>query len=55
MEYLTSREAMCVLKIKSMTTLMKYEKEGVLCPTRMRGSNRKRYKMNDLEKILKGH
>lgn len=54
MLYVNSREAMKILSIKSMTTLMKYENEGKIKPTRILGSNRKRYKVTELEKILKG-
>lgn len=54
MLYVNSREAMKILSIKSMTTLMKYENKGRIKPTRILGSNRKRYKVSELEKILKG-
>ncbi|TGD57337.1 MerR family transcriptional regulator [Flavobacterium humi] len=55
MEYVNSKEAMRMLSIKSTTTLMKYESEGKIKPTRILGSNRKRYKVVDLQKILKGY
>lgn len=54
MLYVNSREAMKILSIKSMTTLLKYESLGKIKPCRILGSNRKRYKVTELEKILKG-
>ncbi|MBP9849312.1 MAG: helix-turn-helix domain-containing protein [Flavobacterium sp.] len=54
MEYVDSKEAMDILRVKSKTTLSKYEKEGYIKPTRMKGTNRKRYKVSDLEKFIKG-
>lgn len=54
MEYVDSKEAMDILKVKSKTTLSKYEKEGNLKVSRMKGTNRKRYKISDLEKFMKG-
>ena len=53
--YVNSKEAMRILSIKSTTTLMKYEALGKIKPTRILGSNRKRYKVTELEKILKGY
>lgn len=55
MGYVDSREAMGILSIKSKTTLSKYEKEGYLKVSRMAGTNRKRYKISDLEKFMKGY
>lgn len=55
MEYVNSAEAMRILSIKSHTTLIKREKEGQLNPTRVFGTNRKRYKVTELNKILRGH
>jgi predicted site-specific integrase-resolvase len=55
MEYVNSKVAMQILSIKSATTLMKYESEGRINPTRILGSNRKRYKVTELQKILKGY
>ncbi|WP_296143391.1 hypothetical protein [uncultured Flavobacterium sp.] len=54
MNYVDSREAMRILSIKSKTTLAKLEREGNLKVSRFLGSNRKRYKISDLEKVLRG-
>lgn len=54
MEYVNSREAKRILSIKSSTTMRTYEKLGKLNPTRIFGSNRLRYKVTELQKILKG-
>lgn len=53
--YVNSKTAMQLLGFRSMTTLMKYESEGKIKPIRILGSNRKRYKVKDLEKILRGN
>lgn len=53
-KYVNSKEAMQMLSIKSMTTLLKYESLGKINPSRIFGSNRKRYKVTELEKILRG-
>jgi DNA-binding transcriptional MerR regulator len=45
---------MQLLGIKSRTTLIKYEKEGLITPTRPFNTNRKRYQVKQLEKLLKG-
>ena len=55
MEYVNSREAMRILSIKSPTTLILREKQGKLNPSRIFGTNRKRYKVTELLKILKGN
>lgn len=53
MEFVNSRKAMEILGIKSMTTLRTYEKKGLKVHRPF--SNRKRYKVSDLEKSqLKG-
>lgn len=55
MEYVNSKEAMVILGIKSETTLAKYEKNGYLKVSRMKGTNRKKYKISDLQKFIKGY
>lgn len=54
MEYVNRKEAMVILRVKSPSTISKYEKNGYLKPTRMKGTNRLRYKVSDLEKFIKG-
>lgn len=54
LNYVSSKQAMEILGIKSTTTLMKYEREGLIRAYRP-FSNRKRYKVSDLLKVqLKG-
>ncbi|WP_435255628.1 helix-turn-helix domain-containing protein [Tenacibaculum sp. A30] len=48
---LNSKQVMQLLNIKSPTTLIKYEKEGVIKVTRRLG-NRKRYSKKDIERFL---
>jgi DNA-binding transcriptional MerR regulator len=53
MEFVNSKGAMVILGIKSKTTLTAYENKGLKVYRPF--SNRKRYKVSDLEKIqLKG-
>jgi hypothetical protein len=49
-EYVSSKEAMIILGIKSETTLIKHEKDGRIKVYRP-FSNRKRYKVIELLKI----
>lgn len=50
-QYVNTKQAMIILGIKSQTTIGKYETEGKLKVYRP-FSNRKRYKVSDLLKIL---
>lgn len=50
-KFLTSKEVMELLSIKSETTLIKYEKEG-LVKVAKRFGNRKRYSANHIAKIV---
>lgn len=52
MSYVNSREAMRLLSFKSMTTLGKFD--YLLKPTTPFGNNRRRYKLSEIEKFLKG-
>jgi hypothetical protein len=51
-DYVNSQEAMCILGVKSGTTLRDYEKKGFIIAYRPFGS-RKRFKVSDLLKVQK--
>ena len=50
-QYLTTKQAMLQLNIKSDTTMRKWEKEGLIKAYRPNGFN-KRYRLDQLEKAL---
>jgi predicted site-specific integrase-resolvase len=50
MEFVGTKEAMSTLGIKSTTTIMKYESEGIIKVYRPVG-NRKRYKVSELHSL----
>lgn len=50
-KFLTSKEVMELLSIKSETTLIKYEKEGLIKVAKRFG-NQKRYSANHIAKII---
>lgn len=50
-QFVSTKEAMVILGIKSLTTIGKYETQGKLKVYRP-FSNRKRYKVSDLLKVL---
>ncbi|WP_369752914.1 helix-turn-helix domain-containing protein [Flavobacterium sp. WC2409] len=49
--FVSTKEAMVILGVKSETTIREYEKKGYITPYRS-FSNRKRYKVKELEKAL---
>ncbi|WP_379792634.1 hypothetical protein [Flavobacterium qiangtangense] len=53
MEYTDSVGAMQILNIKSHTTLRKYEEQGYIRAVRPFGSNRKKFKIVELERAIK--
>lgn len=50
-QLLTSKQVMKLLSIKSETTLIKYEKEGIIKVAKRFG-NQKRYSANHIAKII---
>ena len=48
---LNSKQVMCILNINSETTLIKYEREGLITPTTRIG-NRKRYSVKSIKKFI---
>ncbi|MFC6097670.1 hypothetical protein ACFPVY_13520 [Flavobacterium qiangtangense] len=53
LEYTDSVGAMQILNIKSHTTLRKYEEQGYIRAVRPFGSNRKKFKIVELERAIK--
>ncbi|WP_016988283.1 hypothetical protein [Flavobacterium sp. ACAM 123] len=53
MEYITTREAMRMLNVKSATTMTKYDKMKITKPYVILGTKRKRYKVDDLLTVMK--
>jgi DNA-binding transcriptional MerR regulator len=53
MEYVDTKEAMRILGISSPTTIREYDKKGITKPYRIIGTKGKKYRVEDLKRVLR--